>query len=299
MLKFLKNIIWSITPKKIYGLVGATGTGKSFRAFLLADKYNIQYIIDDGLLIKDQKIIAGKSAKKEPFKVTAIKRAIFNETKHAREVRKSLYRDHYKSLLIIATSELMLKRIIDRLHLPKPTKIIKIQDIATEEEIKTARKSRRKHGKHVIPIPMIEVKKKYPNIVLHAIHLFLDEPKGFFFRKKNKKSVEKTIVRPKYGNEGTISISETALVQMVSHCIAEYSHSIKLLKVIITELDEGYHLNLKLALDFQLNDAKVIQDIQNIISKKIEDFTGIPIYKVDISIVEFTRSSPRTILFPR
>lgn len=290
MTHFLKNIIWRLTPKKIYGLVGATGTGKSFRAFLIADKYNIDYIIDDGLLIKDQKIIAGKSAKKEPLRITAIKRAIFNETKHAREVRKTLYREHYKNLLIIATSELMLNRIIERLHLPKPTKIIKIQDISTEEEIEKARKSRKKHGKHVIPIPMLEVKKKYPNIVLHAIHFFIDEPKGFFFRKKKKRLIEKTIVRPIYGNDGTISISETALVQMVSHCIAEYSTSIKLLKVIVTELDEGYHLNLKLAIDYKLNDSKIIKDIQNSIRNKIEEFTGIPIYKVDINIVEFTNS---------
>ncbi len=290
MIHFLKNIIWRVTPKKIYGLIGATGTGKSFRAFLIADKYNIDYIIDDGLLIKDQKIIAGKSAKKEPLRITAIKRAIFNETKHAREVRKILYKMHYNSLLIIATSELMLKRIIDRLHLPKPTKIIKIQDISTEEEIQKAKKSRKKHGKHVIPIPMLEVKKKYPNIVLHAIHFFIDEPKGFFFKKRKKRLIEKTIVRPKYSNEGTISISETALVQMVSHCIAEYSTSIKLLKVIVTELNEGYHLNLKLAIDYKINSSKMIKDIQNSIRNKIEEFTGIPIYKVDINIVEFTNS---------
>ena len=287
MVYFLKNIIWRMMPKKIYGLIGPTGSGKSFRAFLIADKYNIDYIIDDGLLIKDQKIIAGKSAKKEPLKVTAIKRAIFHETKHAREVRKTLFREHYKSLLIIAISELMLNRIIERLHLPKPTKIIKIQDISTNEEIEKAQKSRKKHGKHVIPIPMIEVKKKYPNIVLHAIHLFIDEPKGFFFKKKKKRLIEKTIVRPKYGTQGTISISETALVQMVSHCIAEYSTSIKLLKIVVIELNEGYHLNLKLAIDYRMNDSKIIKEIQNIIRKKIEEFTGIPIYKVDINIVEF------------
>ena len=134
---------------------------------------------------------------------------------------------------------------------------------------------------------MIEVKKKYPNIVLHAIHLFIDEPKGFFFKKNRKRLIEKTIVRPTYGNQGTISISETALVQMVSHCIAEYSNSIKLLKIFVTELDEGYHLNLKLAIDYKMNDSKVIKEIQNIIRNKIEEFTGIPIYKVDINIVEF------------
>ena len=106
------NLFWGVLPKKIYGLVGAPGTGKSFRAFLLADKYNIHYVIDDGLLLKDQKILAGYSAKEEKYHVSAIKRAIFTETKHAREVRKALQKEHFKSLLILCTSENMLKKII-------------------------------------------------------------------------------------------------------------------------------------------------------------------------------------------
>ena len=36
-----------------------------------------------------------------------------------------------------------------------------------------------------------------------------------------------------------------------------------------------------------MNDSKIIKEIQNIIRNKIEEFTGIPIYKVDINIVEF------------
>ena len=269
-------------------MVGASGTGKSFRAFLIAEKYKIEYIIDDGLLIKGQEIIAGKSSKRESLRVTAVKRAIFNEIKHAREVRKKLYKERYNSLLIIATSENMLYTIIKRLHLPKSTKIIRIEDIATQEEIRDAQKSRNKDGKHVIPIPLIEVKKKYPNIVLHAIHFFIDEPRGFFFMKRKKKLIEKTIVRPNYGNNGAISISETALVQMVSHCVDEYSNDIKLLKVFVIEKDEGYLLKLRFSIDYKFNNIEAIREIQNIVKNRIEEFTGISIYKVDINIVKIT-----------
>lgn len=287
MIKIAQNMLWRLIPKKIYGLIGPPGSGKSFRAFLLAEKYKIEYIIDDGLLIKGQKILGGKSAKREPFKITAIKRAIFNDLKHAREVRRKLYKEKYRSLLIIATSEAMFHKIVDRLHLPKPAKIIRIEDIATEEEIKKAQKSRKKHGKHVMPIPLIEVKKKYPNIVLHAINLFIDEPKGFFFKKRNRKVVEKTIVRPDYGT-GRISISETALVQMVTHCIDEYSDSIRLLKASVAQLDEGYHLVLKVSLGHKSGSPDNIKEIQDIIKNRIEQFTGVSLYKVDIDIVEIT-----------
>lgn len=288
MLDIAKDLIWRVLPKRVYGLVGAPGTGKSFRAYLVADRYNIDYIIDDGLLIKGQKIIAGKSAKKEKLKVTAIKRAIFQETKHAREVRKALYKERFMSLLVLGTSDLMIKRICSRLHVPYPTKIIRIEEVASEEEIREAMIARKKHGKHVMPIPMIEVKKQYPNIVLHAIHLFVNQPKGFFFKKNRKRLIEKTIVRPNYGDDGKIVISETALVQMVSHCIDEYSKDIKLLKVSIKELDTGYELLLRLSVPYMLNGSDVIKEIQKIIKEKIESFTGLDIEKVDIVIAKVT-----------
>ena len=49
----------------VIALVGPSGTGKSHRALLVANQYKADIIIDDGLLIKDGKIIAGSSAKKE------------------------------------------------------------------------------------------------------------------------------------------------------------------------------------------------------------------------------------------
>ena len=41
----------------IYALVGESGTGKSYHAKLVAQKYGLTALIDDGLLIQDDKII--------------------------------------------------------------------------------------------------------------------------------------------------------------------------------------------------------------------------------------------------
>ncbi len=285
MSDFVKNIFWKIIPKKIYALVGPPGTGKSFRAFLVADKYNIKYIIDDGLLIKDQQILAGKSAKEELYHVSAVKCAIFADMKHAREVRKALNAQHFTSLLILGTSENMVNKIAKRLHLPKISKIIRIEDVASVDEIRAAQKSRL-DGKHVIPIPIMEVKKVYPNLVLHAIHMFVDEPKGLIFKRNKKRMIEKTIVRPGFGDEGKISISETALLQMVSHCIEEYSEKIKLHKVQVIESNDGFSLILSINVNYSMNTPEKISKVQKIVKDKIEQFTGIPIKKVDIKIVD-------------
>ena len=42
---------------KVFALVGRSGTGKSHHSKLLAQKYHIDLIIDDGLLIKGDKIV--------------------------------------------------------------------------------------------------------------------------------------------------------------------------------------------------------------------------------------------------
>lgn len=39
-------------------------------------KYGIRYIIDDAILIRDNKVIAGKSAKTEASKIASVKAAI-------------------------------------------------------------------------------------------------------------------------------------------------------------------------------------------------------------------------------
>ena len=49
---FIQDIIKGLKPVTVYALVGESGTGKSFRSKLLAEKYGIDYIIDDGLLIQ-------------------------------------------------------------------------------------------------------------------------------------------------------------------------------------------------------------------------------------------------------
>lgn len=49
---------------EVYALIGQSGTGKSYKAFMVAKDKDAQYIIDDGLLIGGTRVITGNSAKK-------------------------------------------------------------------------------------------------------------------------------------------------------------------------------------------------------------------------------------------
>ena len=160
--QFITTIKGTVMGIKVYALIGKSGTGKSFRAKLLAEKYNIPYIIDDGLLlIHNNKIIAGRSAKKEKLYMAAIKTALFDNPQHRMEVRDAIRKSRLKKILLIGTSDKMVRKMTERLKLPPITRIIRIEDIASREEIDKAIHSRYTEGKHIIPVPSIEVKQDY------------------------------------------------------------------------------------------------------------------------------------------
>ena len=128
---------------------------------MVANEYNINYIIDDGILIKENDIIAGSSAKKAPTKIETVKKAIFINEQERNDMKKAIKKYKPDAILILGTSDGMIDKITDNLGLPRPMKRIYINEVATEEEMKTAKMIRTTQGKHVIPVPTFEIKKRF------------------------------------------------------------------------------------------------------------------------------------------
>lgn len=277
----LYHVTWLLKGVQVFALVGGSGTGKSFRARLVAEKFGIDLIIDDGLLIKGQQILAGRSAKREKGILAAIGTALFAERNHAERVRRVLSREKFKRILILGTSDKMVRKIARRLQLPTPSRIIRIEEIATREEIAAAVRSRNTEGKHIIPIPALEVKRSYP-------HIFLDSMKIFFKRRFHPLGsgniIEKTVVRPEYGSRGAVSISETAISQMVLHCVQEFDSSLRVEKVIATRTAGGYVLEIVLLVPYGGQIASSLYQLQEYVARNIEGFTGIILKEVNVTI---------------
>lgn len=275
------------TGLTVFALVGESGTGKSFRAKLLAQKYGIEAIIDDGLLIKDDKILAGKTAKHEKTYMGAVRIALFDDKQHRDDVAKALQKNKIKKLLIIGTSEKMAGKIATRLQIPLPSKIIKIEDIANREEIEKAIRSRQIEGKHVIPVPAIEVKKSYSQIFHDSLRDIANKS-NLKFLKKETSVMEKSIVTPEFSKKGRIKISEAALSQMAMHCINEFSQEIRIKKLSIKTDSRGYRLIITIDVPFGRQLTGEIHSLQQYIIENIEKYTGILIEEVSIIIDKIT-----------
>ena len=96
---------------KVYTLTGKSGTGKSFQAMNLCKEYDIESIIDDGIFIYRDQVMAGTSAKREKTKVGAIKAAMFIREDQREEVKKSIESVKPDSILVIGTSDKMAEEI--------------------------------------------------------------------------------------------------------------------------------------------------------------------------------------------
>jgi len=282
----LPNFLF-LKRKKVFALVGESGTGKSFRSKLVAHKYGIEYIIDDGLLIKDNRILAGHSAKKEHTFMAAVKVALFDEKSHRDEVARKLQSEKFKRILLLGTSEKMVYKIAARLQLPAPSKIVKIEDIATQDEIDKAIRTRRIEGKHVIPVPSIEIKRNYPQIFYDTINIIK--------RKKVSSGIgpvpilhEKSVVRPEYSKRGKVIISEAALSQMVIHCVDEYNKKIKINKILVKDAEMGYRLVITIDVPYGTQLGGNIHNLQQYIIDNIERYTGILIEEVNFIIDKIT-----------
>ena len=137
----------------VIALVGPSGTGKSHRALWVAQKNGADAIIDDGILIKDGKVIGGYSAKKEKNRIMAVRRAIFILPGHASDVRRAIAESHPRRILILGTSENMVQKIAKALRIGPVSKIIRIEDIASKKDMELAQYHRLKKGEHIIPVP--------------------------------------------------------------------------------------------------------------------------------------------------
>ena len=267
----------------VIALVGPSGTGKSHRALVIAHKHKADAIIDDGILISDGKIIAGHSAKQETSKIMAVRRAIFILPGHAEEVRKAIGEVNPHRILVLGTSENMVHKIARALKLPAISQIINIEDIASKADIAKAQFYRLKQGKHIIPMPTIELKP-------HFSGFLIDPVQSFFKRSSNKRRRlgEKSIVRPVFSYYGKLSIDDHAVAAIVRKVvlegeITEISH-VSVNHLYNGDEDMGLKISCSVALTYGNHIPTLITKTQRAVRQEVEYMTGMMVHEVDIVV---------------
>lgn len=222
------------TDFKVIAFVGPAGTGKSQRTHFIARQFGANYIIDDGLLIKDGKIVCGKSAKTEQNQVRAIRRALFEFPDHRIQVKKVLEKAAPCTILVVATSTDMALKICKRLSLPEPERYIYIEEVATREEIEQALRERHVKKQHVIPVAYVQVRRNFAGKVVGRLKTFWSA-----YVRGGADEAEKTIVRPPFSYYGEVEIDPYAIEQIARHVASLDSQVVEVKSVRVKTEDEG------------------------------------------------------------
>lgn len=261
---------------EVYAFIGKTGTGKSYRALMVANNNGIRYIIDDAILIKDNKVICGKSAKTEATKIASVKAAIFVNEDRKNDMKRVIKAENPDRILILGTSDEMVEKIADNLELGKISKRIYIEDVATEDEIKNAQKSRNEQGKHVVPVPTFEIKEQFSGY-------FLD-PLRIFGPKRIADEGEKTIIRPTYSFLGNYYLSEKVLNNLVDFILSHVDGVSKIYKVITNKYVEGVQIELDIEVEYGTPIPNLSNRIRNTVVYEVEYTTGINVKSININV---------------
>ncbi len=264
-------------PMEVSALVGASGTGKSHRALFIAHKYNIPLIIDDGILIRETRVLAGKSAKREITRVGAVKRAIFYDEQHAREVKEQIKASGQNKILILATSVKMAERIAARLELPAINNIMYIEDIATAKAIAKALLLRKHKNQHVIPIPTFEIKKDFPGYIIDPLKSLVQRPAA------NRIWMERSVVRPAYSSLGGFYISTHVLTQLVEHLAAKNEGISKIHRAGFKTSADGLVVDLEMTLVLTGPLLPLLTALQQETKSELELMTGFSIDKINLT----------------
>ena len=267
-----------VNKLKVYAFVGPSGTGKSYRAQMVASERNINFIIDDGLLIKDNEVVAGESAKKASTKVATVKHALFYEETEREPVIKAFKKYKPESVLILGTSDGMVQKIAANLGLPEISETIYITDVATEEEMKTARRIRVTEGKHVIPVPTFEIKKDFSGYLLDPLQIFKSKGKG-----QKPYISEKSIIRPTFSYMGKFTISDLVFRQILEYLAAQTPAIHKIMKTRVENFGEGAKIYLEVSIVYGFNVKDGLNAFTSKARKEIEKLTAMNV--VDLEVV--------------
>ncbi|MFV8827656.1 hypothetical protein [Alkalihalobacterium sp. APHAB7] len=262
----------------VYALSGPSGTGKSTSALAFAYTKKIPAIIDDGLLIYNGKKIAGTSAKFEKNYITAVKRATFYFKDHQKEVQNAIKKYHISKILIIGTSPRMVHSICSALELGEIDHLFDVTEVRSSKEIKMAQYVRLTQGKHVIPVPHIQVEQSFFKRLIKQGMKIISQ--------KEEIIGETTVVYPDF-DRNSIQISNKVLNSIALY-ECEHITQVKQCHYVHVQMTALPSVEVSISLNHPIQQP--IQEIGELIQQKIhqafQDYLHVEVYSIHVHIVK-------------
>ena len=250
---------------EVVAFVGSSGTGKSHRALVVAHENKIECIIDDGILIHDNKIVAGFSAKKESSRLKAVRRAIFQDEVQVKSVREQLDKIKPNKLMIIGTSDNMVKKIT---------------------------KARLKEGKHIIPVPTMELKPHFRGYLIDPIKTMwrrrtLKKQDQDTLGQIGSEGFERSVVRPAFSYYGRLTFDDEVIIKLIRNGLKKVAGVDETSIISFKKSDKGQNglvVDMAVVIEHGYPVKPLMQQVQKSVRNEIEYITGMSIERMSIKV---------------
>ena len=228
-------------------------------------------------MVYNNQVIAGESAKKAPTKIETVKHALFYSDSEKQAIVKAFKKYKPQSILLLGTSDGMVDKIAANLGLPAISERIYITDVATEQEMKTARKIRVTEGKHVIPVPTFEIKKQFSGYLLNPLQIFKSKGKG-----QKPYISEKSIIRPTFSYLGNFTISDAVFRQILDYLAGNTPAIHRVIKMRVNNFGEGVNVYMEVEIVYGFNVVDGLNTFKDKAKKEIEKLTAMNVERLEV-----------------
>ena len=186
--------------------------------------------------------------------------------------------------MVIGTSENMVHKIAKTLKLPSIQLIVRIEDIASRAEIDLARFHRLKEGKHIIPVPTIELKPHFSGYLIDPLQSIFKRS-----RVRRRKLGEKSIVRPVFSYYGKLLIDDKVIRDVVKKVVSEKEfiknvNSVKVDHLFKGEDDRGLQITCEVVLNYGNHIPTLVSQTQSNVREAVEFTTGMIVHSINIVV---------------
>ena len=171
----------------------------------------------------------------------------------------------------------MVAKIAQNLGLPEISETVYINEVATEEEMETARHIRVTEGKHVIPVPTFELKKDFSGFLLDPLQIFKSKGLG-----QKPYISEKTIIRPTFSYLGRFTISDTVFRQTMEYLANKVPGIHKVVRTRVSSSEIGTSIYMEVVITYGNNIQDSLKDFKIKAKKEIENLTAMNVISLEV-----------------
>ena len=205
--------------------------------------------------------------------------------------------------MIIGTSDNMVKKITKALGIQEPDRYIRIEDVATQKEIERAQHARLKEGKHIIPVPTMELKPHFKGYLIDPIKTIW---RRRTLRKQDPDKIgqigsegfERSVVRPAFSYYGRLTFDDDVIIKLIRNGLKKVAGVDASSDIAFKKSPKGQNglmLDMSVVIEHGHPVKPLMQQVQKSVRNELEYITGMSVERMSIKVKNIVETKRKII----